>query len=395
MVVADTVPPVLSSRGRFQISFFLSIAVLTADTQISDNEVNVNLGKRSYRIVLGPSELQKANDSLEPCIGDRHVVIVSDENVAAIYLDAVKTTLAKTASRVDSYVVAAGEPSKSVGVCDQAWQDLLELQTDRDSVIVALGGGVVGDLAGFLAATLGRGIDFVQIPTSLLAQVDSSVGGKVGINLPKSKNMVGAFWQPKSVIIDPNVLSTLDEANYLAGMAEVIKYGLIMDLPLLETIEASVEKILARDSNTMTRIIAWCCRCKAQVVEEDETERSGRRAILNYGHTYGHAIESVFGYGKFLHGQAIAIGMTCAGRLARNLGLVDEQFLDRQTKVFQDIGLPTTCPTERHDELLAAMMRDKKVSHGKLKLILPTEIGNVQLFDAPEDDLILESLQND
>jgi len=163
--------------------------------------------------------------------------------------------------------------------------------------------------------------------------------------------MVGAFWQPKAVIIDPQVLSTLDEANYIAGMAEVIKYGLIMDLPLFETIEASVDKIMGRDYETMTEIIAWCCRCKAAVVEADETERSGRRAILNYGHTYGHAIESVFGYGRYLHGQAIAIGMTCAG--------------------------------------------DKKVSHGKLKLILPTEIGNVELMQAPDDETILESLHND
>jgi 3-dehydroquinate synthase len=368
---------------------------LSANTSISDNLVAVNLGSRSYDITLGQNSLDQAAKTLGPFVTDRHVVVISDENVAAIYLDQFKTSLASIARRVDSYVVTPGETSKSVATCDQAWQALLEMKTDRDSVVVALGGGVVGDLAGFLAATLGRGIDFIQIPTSLLAQVDSSVGGKVGINLPKSKNMVGAFWQPKSVIIDPLVLSTLDEANFLAGMAEVIKYGLIMDLPLFETIEKSVAPILDRDPQTMTKIIAWCCRCKAKVVEEDETERSGRRAILNYGHTYGHAIESVFGYGKFLHGQAIAIGMTCAGRLARNLGMVDEFFLDRQTKLFQDIGLPTACPTERHDELLAAMMRDKKVSHGKLKLILPTEIGNVELLSAPDDELILESLHND
>lgn len=368
---------------------------MSADIPISDNEVSVNLGHRSYKITLGENSLSHAAQTLDPFITNRHVVIVSDENVAAIYLDRVKTSIQASAGRVDSYIVAPGEPSKSVGVCDQAWQTLLDMRTDRDSVVVALGGGVVGDLAGFLAATLGRGIDFIQIPTSLLAQVDSSVGGKVGINLPKSKNMVGAFWQPKSVIIDPLVLSTLDEANFLAGMAEVIKYGLIMDLPLFETIENSIAPILDRDPKTMTKIIAWCCRCKAQVVEEDETERSGRRAILNYGHTYGHAIESVFGYGKFLHGQAIAIGMTCAGRLARNLGMVDEFFLDRQTKIFHDLHLPTACPAERHDELLAAMMRDKKVSHGKLKLILPTEIGNVELLAAPENELILESLHND
>ena len=369
---------------------------MTTESQSPNiNEVAVSLGKRSYRITLGPGELASADQTLKPFIENRHVVLVSDENVAALYLDATTKVIARVASRVDSYVVVPGEPSKSVAVCDAAWQQLLELATDRDSVIVALGGGVVGDLAGFLAATLGRGIDFIQIPTSLLAQVDSSVGGKVGINLPKSKNMVGAFWQPKAVIIDPQVLSTLDEANYIAGMAEVIKYGLIMDLPLFETIEASVDKIVDRDYDVLTKIIAWCCRCKAVVVEADETERSGRRAILNYGHTYGHAIESVFGYGRYLHGQAIAIGMTCAGRLARNLGLVDEDFLGRQTALFQAIGLPTVCPDERHSDLIKAMKRDKKVSHGKLKLILPTEIGNVELMQAPDDETILESLHND
>ena len=369
---------------------------MTTESQTpDDNEVAVSLGKRSYQITLGPGALASADQTLQPFIENRHVVLISDENVAALYLDSTTEILARVASRVDSYVVPPGEPSKSVAVCDTAWQRLLELATDRDSVVVALGGGVVGDLAGFLAATLGRGIDFIQIPTSLLAQVDSSVGGKVGINLPKSKNMVGAFWQPKAVIIDPKVLSTLDEATYIAGMAEVIKYGLIMDLPLFETIEASVDKIMDRDYDTMTKIIAWCCRCKAAVVEEDETERSGRRAILNYGHTYGHAIETVFGYGRFLHGQAISIGMTCAGRLARNLGLVDEDFLGRQTDLFKAIGLPTACPNERHDDLIEAMKRDKKVSHGKLKLILPTEIGNVQLMQAPDNETILESLHND
>ena len=369
---------------------------MTTESQTpNNNQVAVSLGKRSYQITLGPGALAAADQTLKPFIENRHVVLVSDENVAALYLDQTTQVISQVASRVDSYVVAPGEPSKSVAVCDTAWQQLLELATDRDSVIVALGGGVVGDLAGFLAATLGRGIDFIQIPTSLLAQVDSSVGGKVGINLPKSKNMVGAFWQPKAVIIDPQVLSTLDEANYIAGMAEVIKYGLIMDLPLFETIEASVDKIMDRDYETMTEIIAWCCRCKAAVVEADETERSGRRAILNYGHTYGHAIETVFGYGRYLHGQAIAIGMTCAGRLARNLGLVDEEFLGRQTALFQAIGLPTVCPDERHSDLIKAMKRDKKVSHGKLKLILPTEIGNVELMQAPDDDTILESLHND
>ena len=292
-------------------------------------------------------------------------------------------------------MVPAGEPSKSVAQLDQLWQQMIQLKTDRKSAVVALGGGVVGDLAGFLAASFTRGLPFVQIPTSLLAQVDSSVGGKVGINLPRAKNMVGAFWQPRSVIIDPLVLNTLDDANYRAGMAEVIKYGVIMDEEFFQFLESSVEKINARDPKTLTKIIAQSCRCKAQVVEEDEQETTGRRVILNYGHTYGHAIEAVFGYGKFLHGQAIAIGMTCAARLAKQLGMVDQNFCDRQTKLFLDIGLPVECPNEKLDELMEAMTRDKKVSGGKLKLILPTRMGHVELIDAPDPKQIHASWKNE
>ena len=262
-------------------------------------------------------------------------------------------------------------------------------------MVVALGGGVVGDLAGFVAASYARGVDFVQIPTSLLAQVDSSVGGKVGINLPKSKNMVGAFWQPKLVVIDPLVLETLDDANYIAGMAEVIKYGLIMDASLFEFLESNVEAIKKRDKQTLTKIIAWCCQCKADVVEADETESTGRRAILNYGHTYGHAIESVYGYGQYLHGQAIAIGMVCAARLAQSLGMVDDEFCNRQSALFETLGLPTECPNDQLPVLLEAMQRDKKVVGGVLKFVLPTKIGHVELVDAPADELILKSMKKE
>ena len=360
----------------------------------SQKQVAVNLGDRSYHIHIGAGSLKDLRSHLGEFLADRHVVIFSDEQVAGLYLDNVAGQIEQFAAKVDRLVVPVGETSKSIKQADQLWQQMVELGADRSSIVVALGGGVVGDLAGFIAATYGRGVKFVQIPTSLLAQVDSSVGGKVGINLPQSKNMVGAFLQPQTVLIDPDMLGTLDEANYQAGMAEVIKYGLIMDLPLFEYLESSVEAIQKRDSETLTRTIAWCCQCKATVVEEDEKETSGRRAILNYGHTYGHAIEAIFGYGKFLHGEAISIGMTCAGRLARNLEMVDDAFLTRQTKLFQAIGLPVDCPAERHDKLVGAMKHDKKVSQGKLNLILPTEIGNVIGYPAPADEVILESLKN-
>jgi 3-dehydroquinate synthase len=368
--------------------------LLTSPLNTSASKVLVNLAARSYSIDIAAGVQTQLATALDPWIKSEHVIVITDDVVAKLYLDEVVQQISGIASRTDTMVVPSGEPSKSVSTCDRLWQEMVKLGTDRKSVVVALGGGVVGDLAGFLAASFARGLKFIQIPTTLLAQVDSSVGGKVGINLPQAKNMVGAFWQPEKVIIDPLVLSTLDEANYQAGMAEVIKYGLIMDKPLFEFLEQSVEAINSRDPETLAKIIAWCCQCKATVVEEDERETTGRRAILNYGHTFGHAIEAVFGYGKFLHGQAISIGMTCAGRLARNLKMVDQEFLDRQTKLFQAVGLPVDCPNERHRELVDAMKHDKKVARGKLILILPTELGVVDQFAAPDDETILLSLQN-
>lgn len=368
---------------------------MTSQTNPSAQQVRVNLVARSYSIEIETGLLDKAGTVLAPWIEQEHVIIVTDDTVAPIYLPAFEQQVNTIANRVDSIIVETGERSKSIPMCDELWQKMVSLHADRKTIVMALGGGVVGDLAGFLAASFARGVRFIQVPTTLLAQVDSSVGGKVGVNLPQAKNMVGAFWQPESVLIDPRVLSTLDEPNYQAGMAEVIKYGLIMDWPLFEFLEQSVDAIHQRDPETLTKMIAWCCRCKARVVEEDEREVSGRRAILNYGHTYGHAIESVFGYGTYLHGQAIAIGMTCAGRLARNLGLVDQGFLDRQTNLFKSIGLPVDCPETQHDELLRSMKRDKKVERGKLVLILPTQMGAVEQVEAPEDSAIRLSFRND
>lgn len=368
---------------------------MTTPADSSVSKVLVNLSVRSYSIDIGAGVFQQAASILTPWLESEHVIVFTDDVVEKLYLDDVVKQIDTIAARTDSVVVPSGEASKSVATCDQLWQSMIELGTDRKSVVVALGGGVVGDLAGFLASTFARGLKFIQIPTTLLAQVDSSVGGKVGINLPNAKNMVGSFWQPAKVIIDPVVLSTLDDANFQAGMAEVIKYGLIMDLPLFEYLEQSVDLINKRDNASLAKIIAWCCQCKATVVEEDEHEIFGRRAILNYGHTFGHAIESVFGYGRFLHGQAIAIGMTCAARLARNLGLVNQHFLDRQTALFRAYGLPVDCPTERHAELIEAMKHDKKVARGKLNLILPTKLGTVEQLIAPKDEALLLSLQND
>ena len=355
--------------------------------------VPVNLGSRSYQIHIHPGLIKQLALYLEQSISVQHIVLFTDDVVEGHYLQLVANQLRKLTDQVDSVAVPAGEASKSVQQCDQLWQQLVRLGTDRKSCVVALGGGVIGDLAGFLAATYARGLSFIQIPTSLLAQVDSSVGGKVGINLPQAKNMVGAFWQPQAVLIDPQVLETLDERNYRAGLAEVIKYGVIMDASLFEFLEQTVPEINQRNPETLGQIISWCCQCKATVVEADETERSGRRAILNYGHTFGHAIEAVYGYGEYLHGEAISIGMTCAARLATQLNLTGPELLQRQTKLFREVGLPTEIGSDKLDQLIAAMKHDKKVESGKLNLILPTKIGHVQLVTAPEDDKLRSAFQ--
>ncbi len=360
----------------------------------AEDQVAVNLASRSYAIEIKPGLLSRLSERLDRFVSDEHVILVTDDNVAELYLESVVSQVSEIAQRVDVICVKPGEESKSISVCDELWQKMVDFNTDRQSVVIALGGGVVGDLAGFLAASFARGIRFIQIPTTLLAQVDSSVGGKVGVNLPSAKNMVGAFWQPEVVLIDPLVLETLDEANFRAGLAEVIKYGLIMDVDFFASLEASVDQIGRREADSLTKCIARCCQCKAAIVEEDERETSGRRAILNYGHTYGHAIEAVFGYGRFLHGEAIAIGMTCAARLARDLGMVQDSFVERQTELFRKMKLPVKCPTERHDELIASMKHDKKVARGKLKLILPVGVGEVVVLAAPDDQRILDSLKN-
>ena len=324
--------------------------------------------------------------------GFSHAVVISDSQVAELYQAAVCQQLKQTAGRVDSIVVPPGEASKSIEQAQLLWDQLVELDTNRTSVVVALGGGVIGDLAGFAAATFARGIPLVQIPTSLLAQVDSSVGGKVGINLTAAKNMVGAFWQPSHVIIDPAVLETLDERNYTAGLAEVVKYGVIMDAPFLELLENQLSRIHSRDPDFLSEMIARCCQLKAQVVVEDERETSGRRAILNYGHTFGHAIETVYGYGKYLHGEAISIGMQMAVQLAADMDLLQDDLKLRQVQLLEDLNLPVRLPDDRRPELLEAMKKDKKVDAGQLRLILPKCAGTVEPMVAPDDEKIMSCM---
>ena len=350
--------------------------------------VHVNLGPRSYEIEIGSGNLGTAARFCDAEQEDAHAVIITDTNVDELYSNAVAEPLQEAGAQVDILSIDAGEQSKSPEVAQELWEQLLDQGADRKTVVVALGGGVVGDLAGFVAATFGRGLRFVQVPTTLLAQVDSSVGGKVGINLPGGKNMVGAFWQPRGVVIDVDVLGTLPEREYRAGLAEVVKYGVIQDAEFFAYLEANIEAINARDAEVLTYIVQRCCRLKADVVEQDEREETGLRSILNYGHTFCHAFEAATGYEQLLHGEGVAIGMMCAARLAERLDRVDAAFVDRQRALLEAFGLPLDVPDVDPDELIELMYRDKKVERGRLRFVLPTRLGHVELVrDVTTDDI--------
>jgi 3-dehydroquinate synthase len=350
--------------------------------------VHVDLGPRSYDIAIGADSLARVVDFVDVEQDDAHAVVITDANVDDLYAEPIATALAEQGCEIDLLIIDAGEQSKSIDVAIELWERMLEEGTDRKSTVVAVGGGVVGDLAGFVAATFARGLAFVQVPTSLLAQVDSSVGGKVGINLPGAKNMVGSFWQPRGVVIDVNVLQTLPGREFNAGMAEVVKYGVIQDAEFFAYLERHVDAINSRDPAALTHIVQRCCRLKADVVEKDEREETGLRAILNYGHTFCHALEAATGYEQLLHGEGVAIGMLCASRLAERMGRVDAAFTKRQQDLLESFGLPTDVPELSQEELIELMYHDKKVERGKLRFVLPSRLGHVEVVrDASIDDI--------
>ena len=358
----------------------------------SSQTVRVHLAERSYDIEIGTGNLDHAGQFVTGRGRVSHAVVVTDENVESPHAARVAESLADESLSVDMVVVPAGEPTKSIEMATSLWRKMLELKADRKTVVVAAGGGVVGDLAGFLAATYARGIRFFQVPTSLLAQVDSSVGGKVGINLPGAKNMVGAFLQPQGVLIDIATLDTLPDRQYRAGLAEVVKYGVILDAELFAFFEAHVEGLARRDHEILREVVARCCRLKADVVEQDEHEQSGLRAVLNYGHTFGHALEALAGYGEILHGEGVAIGMVCASRLAERLGRVESGLTARQRDLLVALGLPVDVPALDHDAILEAMLHDKKVQHGRLRFVLPSTLGRVELVGDIDPGDVREAL---
>ncbi len=341
--------------------------------------VRVELAERSYDIEIGSANIDKTGSFLVARGDVSHAIVITDNNVQEPHAHNVAESLGRESIQVDMISLEPGEPTKSVDMAAGLWQGFLDLGADRKTVVVAVGGGVVGDMAGFIAATYARGVRFLQVPTSLLAQVDSSVGGKVGVNLPTAKNMVGAFLQPMGVLIDTATLDTLPEREFLAGLGEVVKYGVILDADLFELLENNVERLLERDHELLADVIAQCCRLKADVVRQDEREETGLRAMLNYGHTFGHAFEALAGYGQILHGEGVAIGMVCASRLAQRLGRVDEQCTKRQVELLSALGLPVDVPELETDAIMEAMMHDKKVAHGRLRFILPSKMGQVEL----------------
>lgn len=350
--------------------------------------VRVDLGPRAYEISIGSNLLAAVGDLVPRYCRLTHAFVVTDENVRP-YATTVADRLRAGGARVDMSVLPPGEATKTIATAQRLWDEMLAVRADRKTVLVAVSGGVIGDLAGFVAATYARGIKFLQIPTTLLAHVDSSVGGKVGVNLPGAKNMVGAFWQPTAVIIDTDTLATLPEREYRAGLAEVVKYGVILDAEFFGRLEASVDAIRARDPDTLRQIIARCCRLKADVVEQDEREETGLRAVLNYGHTFCHAIESATGYGTYLHGEAVSIGMVCAARLAERLGRIDASLGRRQLELLRRLDIPVTLPDVSHRELVDLMRNDKKVEHGRLRFVLPSQLGHVELVgDIDERDVL-------
>jgi 3-dehydroquinate synthase len=348
--------------------------------------VHVALGPRAYDVLVGAGQLARAAQTISAWLppGARRALIVTDHHVRDRHLPAVTQSLTSAGFAHEVALLPPGEATKSLEQAAALYDRLIDMRADRGTAVVALGGGVIGDLAGFVAATFARGLPFVQIPTTLLAQVDSAVGGKVGVNHARAKNMIGAFYQPAGVLADTAVLQTLPEREFRAGLAEVVKYGVILDAAFFDELERRASEILRREPTALRDIVAKSCRLKADVVERDEFERTALRAVLNYGHTFAHAFETLLGYGTLLHGEAVAIGMVCASRLAQRLGRIDAAMTARQVALLEALGLPTrSAAVDRLDcaALLDCMRLDKKSVAGRLRFVLPDRMGHVELVE--------------
>ncbi len=353
--------------------------------------IRVQLGERSYDIAIASGESTAIGSFARQRTKGNLAFVVTDEHVLEP-ADLVAASLRQAGFEPLLVSLPSGEAQKSLSMASYLYDRLAEVRADRRALVVAVGGGVIGDLAGFVAATWNRGLPLLMVPTTLLAMVDSSVGGKVGVNHPRGKNLIGAFHQPVGVWIDTAHLNTLPDREYRSGLAEVVKYGVILDADFFAYLEQHAAAILARDAECVRQIVARSCRLKADVVERDEREETGVRVVLNYGHTFAHAFETVGGYGTWLHGEAVAAGMVCASRLAERRGLIDADITERQRRLLQTFGLPIAPETWAANDLIAAMRSDKKNLAGRLRFVLPKRLGEVALFDDVSEDQVREVL---
>lgn len=352
-------------------------------------EVNVSLGARSYPIVIGSGWLDEVGARVRDVIGSKalRAVVVSDSRVAPLYVPQVLESLRVAGFTTSEIQIPEGEQHKNLAWLALVYDRLLEAQIDRVSPVVAVGGGVVGDLAGFAAATILRGVPLVQIPTTLLAQVDAAIGGKTAINHAAGKNLIGAFHQPRLVAIDLDTLKTLPRREYVAGLAEVVKYAAILDERMFLELEQNVDTLLRQDPRLLEDVVARCCRLKADVVEADERE-GDLRAVLNFGHTIGHALETLTEYRRYLHGEAVAIGMVCAARLSIAKGTLERAEASRIEDVLAKLGLPTTVPRDlAADQIALTIEADKKAAGGKIKFVCLAAIGRTRFEAMPATEV--------
>ncbi|MBL6709713.1 MAG: 3-dehydroquinate synthase [Planctomycetes bacterium] len=364
------------------------------NVRLDESVATTQPAARSYTVHVGDTILQDIGGLLKTdCV--QRAVIVSDQSVNATHAKTVAEALQDAAITIDQLTIPSGEASKSLAEAERLWNEFARLKIDRKTAILAVGGGVIGDLTGFVAATFSRGLDFWQVPTTLVAQVDSAIGGKTGVNLPAGKNLVGAFWQPRGVVADISTLTTLPDREYVSGLAEVVKYGMILDTDFFHWLEENALRVRDREQRSVAHIVRRSAELKTLVVERDEREITGLRACLNYGHTFAHAFETATGYGTLLHGEAVSLGMMAAASLACSLNRIDQLVVDRQQKLLETLGLPvstTTLNGIEDNDLLGIMSQDKKNIGGKLRFILPSAIGEVETVDNVCHEFVISAI---
>ena len=357
------------------------------------NKLKIDLADRSYEILIGQDFLSRSSKLMGEVLKPSRIVVVTHPSIRSLYGDRLVSSFVQDKYSTDIIEVPEGERSKSLQQAEKIYDRLMEIKSDRKTLLVALGGGVIGDLTGFIAATYQRGIPFMQVPTTLLSQVDSSVGGKTAVNHPRGKNMIGAFYQPRLVLIDIETLKTLPDNEFRAGLAEIVKHGVISDPELFQYLEDHVDQIQKKDPGCLEHIIIKSCAIKAKVVERDERE-SHYRMILNFGHTFGHAVESLTGYTTFIHGEAVAMGMVKAVDLSVLTGRCSDEVAKRIANLLDRFGLPTRFPDLDPKAVVESMQRDKKTSYQQLRFVLVKEIGSVEIVDTVSEEDVLQVLMD-